>query len=41
MERLAARQRRDFPEADRLRKLLTDHGVLLEDGAGITQWRRG
>jgi cysteinyl-tRNA synthetase len=39
--RLAARQSRDFAEADRLRRLLTDHGVLLEDGAGGTQWRRG
>jgi cysteinyl-tRNA synthetase len=39
-ERLEARRRRDFTEADRLRRLLTDYGVLLEDGAGATQWRR-
>jgi cysteinyl-tRNA synthetase len=40
-QRLAARQNRNFAEADRLRKVLTDNGVLLEDGAGGTQWRRG
>jgi len=39
--RLKARQERDFAEADRLRKELTDKGVLLEDGPGGTQWRRG
>jgi cysteinyl-tRNA synthetase len=38
--RLKARQERDFAEADRLRKELTDKGVLLEDGPGGTQWRR-
>jgi cysteinyl-tRNA synthetase len=40
-QRLAARKAKDFTEADRIRKLLTDNGVLLEDGAGVTQWRRG
>jgi cysteinyl-tRNA synthetase len=39
--RLQARASRDFAEADRLRKELTDKGVLLEDGPGGTQWRRG
>ena len=39
--RLQARKDRDFAEADRLRKELTDKGVLLEDGPGGTQWRRG
>ena len=39
-QRLAARKNRDFAEADRIRKLLTDNGILLEDGAGVTQWRR-
>ena len=39
--RLQARKDRDFGEADRLRQELTDKGVLLEDGPGGTQWRRG
>jgi len=39
--RLQARKDRDFAEADRIRKELTDKGVLLEDGPGGTQWRRG
>jgi cysteinyl-tRNA synthetase len=40
-QRLEARRNRDFAEADRIRLLLTEQGVLLEDGAGVTQWRRG
>src|SRR5579859_1824506 len=40
-QRLEARQTRNFAEADRIRKLLTDNNVLLEDGPGGTQWRRG
>jgi len=40
-QRLAARKAKDFAEADRLRKELTDNGVLIEDGAGGTTWRRG
>ena len=39
-QRLAARKNKDFAAADRLRKELTDNGVLLEDGAGGTTWRR-
>jgi len=39
-QRLAARKAKDFAEADRLRKELTDNGVLIEDGAGGTTWRR-
>ncbi len=39
--RLQARKDRDFAEADRIRQELTDKGVLLEDGPGGTQWRRG
>jgi cysteinyl-tRNA synthetase len=39
--RLDARKHRDFAEADRIRALLTDQGILIEDGAGGTQWRRG
>ena len=40
-KRIEARQNRDFATADKIRQQLTDNGVLLEDGAGGTQWRRG
>ena len=40
-ERLEARRNKDYAEADRLRKLLGDSGVALEDGANGTTWRRG
>jgi cysteinyl-tRNA synthetase len=36
----AARKRRDFAEADRIRKALLDKGVVLEDKGGTTTWRR-
>jgi len=40
-QRLAARKAKDFKEADRVRKVLTDAGVILEDQpGGITVWRR-
>ena len=39
-ERNAARRRRDFAEADRLRDALTSRGIILEDGAGATRWKR-
>jgi cysteinyl-tRNA synthetase len=39
-ERKAARQRRDFAEADRIRHSLADRGVLLEDGASGTRWKK-
>jgi cysteinyl-tRNA synthetase len=38
--REAARKRRDFAAADRIRKELLDQGVVLEDGAKGTTWRR-
>ncbi|CAK0769796.1 Cysteine--tRNA ligase [uncultured Gammaproteobacteria bacterium] len=40
-ERLEARKTRNFAEADRIRAYLKDRGVVLEDGAGATSWKRG
>jgi len=40
-ERLAARKSRDFARADEIRDALASQGILLEDGAGGTAWRRG
>ena len=39
-ERHAARRRRDFAAADRIRDELAARGVLLEDSAGGTRWKR-
>jgi cysteinyl-tRNA synthetase len=39
-ERRAARTRKDFAAADRIRTELADRGILLEDGAGGTRWKR-
>lgn len=39
--RLDARKAKNFAEADRIRKELADAGIVLEDGAGGTTWRRG
>jgi cysteinyl-tRNA synthetase len=38
--RLAARKAKDWAEADRIRDDLKSRGILLEDGAGGTTWRR-
>jgi cysteinyl-tRNA synthetase len=38
--REAARKRKDYAEADRIRKELLDKGIVLEDAGGRTTWRR-
>ncbi len=40
-ERLAARKARDFGRADAIRARLAERGIVLEDGAAGTTWRRG
>jgi len=40
-DRNAARAAKNWPESDRIRDLLKAQGVLLEDGADGTSWRRG
>ncbi len=38
--RAAARKRKDFAAADRIRETLLDKGIVLEDVGGRTTWRR-
>jgi cysteinyl-tRNA synthetase len=38
--RIRAREERNWAEADRIRKDLDAHGIVLEDGASCTRWRR-
>jgi len=39
--RLAARATKNYAESDRIRDALAVQGVILEDSAGKTTWRRG
>ncbi|MDP6342801.1 MAG: cysteine--tRNA ligase [Alphaproteobacteria bacterium] len=39
--RAAARRQKDFATSDRIRDELADQGIVLEDAAGGTTWRRG
>ena len=39
-ERAAAKAAKDWAKADAIRKELTDAGIVLEDRAGVTTWRR-
>jgi cysteinyl-tRNA synthetase len=39
-QRLTARAEKNWAEADRIRDQLQDAGIVLEDGAGTTTWRR-
>src|SRR5690606_14478752 len=38
--RAAARKRKDYAEADRIRASLLERGIVLEDVGGKTTWRR-
>ena len=40
-ERLEARRNRDFARSDEIRDTLKDQGILLEDTAQGTRWKRG
>jgi cysteinyl-tRNA synthetase len=39
--RIEARNNKDWAKADEIRKTLTAMGVVIEDSAGATTWRRG
>ncbi|MBO4575921.1 MAG: cysteine--tRNA ligase, partial [Neisseriaceae bacterium] len=40
-QRSEARQNKNWAESDRIRDKLAEHGIILEDKAGETSWRRG
>jgi cysteinyl-tRNA synthetase len=40
LQRLDARKNGDYSKADDIRKQLSDTGIILEDGAKGTTWRR-
>jgi cysteinyl-tRNA synthetase len=40
-QRIQAKKDRDFTQADKIRELLKIKGVIIEDTATGTQWRRG
>jgi cysteinyl-tRNA synthetase len=40
-DRTAARANKNWAESDRIRDLFTEQGIVLEDGADGTTWRRG
>ncbi|MCP4286189.1 MAG: cysteine--tRNA ligase, partial [Gammaproteobacteria bacterium] len=39
-QRLQARAAKDWANADRIRDELSAAGIVIEDGAGATRWRR-
>ena len=39
-ERKAAREGKDFARADAIREELAERGIVLEDSAGGTRWKR-
>ena len=39
-QRDAFRRERNFAEADRIRRVLTERGIVIEDAAGGARWRR-
>ena len=40
-DRNQAREQKDFTRSDEIRDELAEQGILLEDGADGTTWKRG